>query len=110
MKVVLYELKDLKSGQYARGTAGVLSKLLGIKKDRISYFARENIDYEARYRIRKLQKEEIEKEKMKKIKKDIFCKQWDEICQIYNELRTGKRNIKRAADGKLYAIKIRKSV
>ncbi len=32
--------------------------------------------------------------------------QWIEVCQIYHELKAGKRNIQKAADGKLYAVRV----
>ena len=67
----------------------------------ISYLAKENCIYQGRYHFQKLQGE------MKKVKKTLsLLQQWDEIHQIYLELMAGERCIRKAADGKWYAVKI----
>lgn len=42
LKYILYEVIDSESGQCAKGTAADLSELIGVKKSRISYLAKEN--------------------------------------------------------------------
>lgn len=55
--------------------------------------------YKKRYQFRMLS-EEV-KQKSKEIEQ-----QWVEVCQIYHEVKAGKRDIQRAADGKLYAVRV----
>lgn len=97
---VIYEVKDLKSGQCAKGTAADLSILVGVEKSRVSKLARENTTYQKRYKFQMLS-EENEKQKTKKDLEQEFV----EICKIYAELKEGKRKIQRVADGKLYAVR-----
>lgn len=99
MGYMIYEVKDLKNGQCTKGTAAGLSVLTGVKKSMINNLARKNVVYKKRYQFRMLSEE------VKQKSKDIE-QQWVEVCQIYHEVKTGKRDIQRAADGKLYAVRV----
>lgn len=94
---IIYELTNLESGQCVRGEAAALSKLIGIPKCSVSYHAREGVIYKKKYQFRKLGE--------KKIRSSIKW-EWDEMHRIYLELVAGERYIRKAADGKRYAVKV----
>lgn len=96
---MIYEVKDLQNGQCAEGTAADLSILAGVKKSMINNLARKNVVYKKRYQFWMLSEE------VKQKSKDIE-QQWGEVCQIYYEVKVGKRDIRRAVDGKLYAVRV----
>ncbi len=98
---MIYEVKDLKSGQCAKGTAAALSMLIGVEKSRVNKLARENTTYQKRYKFQML----LEENEKQKTKKDLK-KEFVEICKIYAELKEGKRKIQKAANGKWYAVRI----
>lgn len=102
MGYMLYEIVDLERGKCIKGTAAALSGLTGVREYRISRLARENRTYHGRYQFRKLQEEETKR----KTKRQLLYQQWDELHQIYLELVAGKRCIKKAADGKWYAVRV----
>ena len=108
---MIYEVTDLQNGKRTEGTIAVLSRLTGASKFMINKLARENKTYKKRFKFRLLPEEVKRKNELKSMK-GKWIEQWTEVCQIYSELKAGKRNIRRAADGKLYAmkVKIRKSV
>lgn len=87
----------MESGQCARGKAAALSKLIGIPKCSVSYHAREGMIYKKKYKFRKLG----EKKTCSKMEQE-----WDEVHRIYLELAAGERCIRKAADGKRYAVKV----
>lgn len=99
MGYMTYEVKDLKNGKLTEGTVAALSILTGVKKSMINNLARKNVVYKKRYQFRMLSEE------VKQKSKDIE-QQWVEVCQIYYEVKVGKRDIQRAADGKLYAVRV----
>lgn len=101
MGYMIYEVIDLQNGQCTEGTAAVLSRLTGASKSIINSLARENKTYKKRFKFRMLPEEVKRKRKLKNIEE-----QWIEVCQIYHELKAGKRNIQKAADGKLYAVRV----
>ena len=111
LSYMIYEVTDLQNGKRTEGTIAVLSMLTGASKSMINKLARENKTYKKRFKFRLLPEEVKRKNELKSMK-GKWIEQWTEVCQIYSELKAGKRNIRRAADGKLYAmkVKIRKSV
>lgn len=111
LSYMIYEVTDLQNGKRTEGTIAVLSRLTGASKFMINKLARENKTYKKRFKFRLLPEEVKRKNELKSMK-GKWIEQWTEVCQIYSELKAGKRNIRRAADGKLYAmkVKIRKSV
>ena len=111
LSYMIYEVTDLQNGKRTEGTIAVLSRLTGASKSMINKLARENKTYKKRFKFRLLPEEVKRKNELKSMK-GKWIEQWTEVCQIYSELKAGKRNIRRAADGKLYAmkVKIRKSV
>ena len=99
--MIFYELTDLENGQCVKGSAAALSSLTGVRKYTIRHLAKEQDSYQGRYSFRKLLEEEVEE-----MKQQSVWKQWDEIHQIYSELIAGERCIRKAADGKQYAVKV----
>lgn len=96
-----YEVVDLENGQRMEGFPAELAKLIGIPKTSISYHAREGVIYKKKYRFQKVL------EGQEDPRKKELSNQWDRIHQIYLELVAGERCIKKAADGKRYAIKVK---
>lgn len=106
LSYMIYEVTDLQNGKRTEGTIAVLSRLTGASKSMINKLARENKTYKKRFKFRLLPEEVKRKNELKSMK-GKWIEQWTEVCQIYSELKAGKRNIRRAADGKLYSIKVK---
>lgn len=101
---MIYEVTDLESNQCAKGTSAALSVLTGVNQSLISKLACENKTYKKRYKFQILEQEEVKK-------KSLFGleEQYKEICEIFAEVKVGKRRIQKAADGKRYAVKVKES-